>query len=67
MKFKGSDKSLDDYVRRRTAYFTHMCVTMPANKERAKLIAEWMRENSPYEPHERLNNLRRALFDDKRR
>lgn len=66
MRFKRADKSKADYERRRRAYFKHLCATMPANKERAELMMEWMRENSPYEPSEQLANLRRALFGDER-
>lgn len=62
MKFKRADKSMEDYERRRSAYFKHLCATMPANKARAELMIDWMRENSPFEPHEQLANLRRALI-----
>lgn len=62
MKFKRGDKSLADYRRRQEAYFKHLCASEPESEERAHKMNEWMRKNSPFEPHEQLRNLRRAFW-----
>ena len=66
MKFVGTDTCLEDYERRRGAYIKWLVATEPPTKERARKIIEWMQANSPYEPHEKLKNLQRAIYGDER-
>jgi hypothetical protein len=66
MKFKATDTCFEDYARRRDAYLKHVTRTIPKLKDRYILIEEWIDENSPWEPHEKLQNLRRAIFGDEK-
>lgn len=66
MKFQRSDTSLEDYARRRAAYFKHLCETEPPTQARARKMLDWMDENSPFEPHEKIANLLRAIWGDER-
>lgn len=66
MKFKASDTCIEDYHRRRDAYIGWLTATEPPSKARARKMLEWMKANSPYEPHEQMQNLRRAIYGDER-
>lgn len=66
MKFKRSDTCLEDYKTRRAAFIKHVTRTERTWKGRHDRIKEWMDENSPYEPHEKLKNLQRAIYGDER-
>lgn len=64
MKLKPPDSSLADYVARRRAFMVTLNATNPTPRERLDCMRRWMEANSPYSPSEKLENLRRALFDD---
>lgn len=66
MKFKGSDTCIEDYRRRRDALIKYLETKEPNVNKRARLILQWLDENSPYEPHEQALNFKRALFGDER-
>lgn len=66
MKFKGSDRCIEDYQLRRDALIKHVMKTERTWKARHDKITDWMDDNSPYESHEKLKNLHRALYGDDR-
>lgn len=66
MKFVPPDTCYADYTRRRSAFIKHISATEPDMKRRAQRIRLWFEQNSPWEPHEKLENLKRAIFGGKR-
>lgn len=60
MKLKPQDASYEDYVHRRAGFLKQgILEKLTMDEKRA-----WLEENSPWEPHEKLQNLLRALRDE---
>ncbi len=66
MKFVPPDTCIEDYRVRRAAFMKHVLATWPNDAKRARHIIDWLDENSPYEAHEKMQNLHRGLYGDER-
>lgn len=66
MKFVPPDTSIEDYRIRRAAFLKWATENLPNMKERCERVSTWLDDNSPYEPHEKMKNLQRALYGDER-
>lgn len=62
MYLRAPDSSLSDYKERRSAFMKTLLGKTAG--ERLEALREWLDQNSPYSPEEKLANLSRALREE---